>query len=244
VDPAPTAWTSEERRVIFWGGVAMLLVAGLFVLLIVLALALGTTLQPLEPGDTLTGSDLGRIAQNATAARANFLVGILSDVVLVPAVVGVFDSLRRTDRAVAVGACAFLLVYVAIDLVVSGPSYLNLVSVSQNYVAGSPAVQISDLAAATSLKDLVDVSIPLSSLFLSVGILAASALPRRGAYGPAVRWTGWAAGIVGLAYGLTVLSPRFAPFLGLAAILEAAWFALLGWNLIRRAGTGVPAASA
>ncbi len=221
-----------DGRLYAWGGASLLFEALLFVLLIVFALAQASFLKELYPSTPLTGTGLENLAQNAVPARVNFAIGLLSDLVLIPGIVALYAALRGIDRGAMRVATLFLGLYVVVDLVVSGVSVLALVVVSQEYAGGSVAVQQSSFAVASYLKDVIDLSLPLGSAILSVGILLTGIVLRRGTWGTATAYLGIGSGIIGLLYGFSAAVPPLTGLQGLSAIGELAWFAVVGWKLL------------
>jgi hypothetical protein len=140
-------------------------------------------------------------------------------------------------------ASLFLGLYVLIDLLVSGPNVIALVSVSQAYATGSPQSQASSFAVASYIKSVIRLSLPVSSGLLSVGIRLIGTVQRRCTPDRAVAYLGIASGIVGLVYGFSAALPGLTGFVGLSALLELVWFAALGWKLLQL-GRGPTAARA
>lgn len=211
----------------------MIVVAGLFVLLILLAIALGPSFAALAPSATITGSTLQGVAAHSTVAWANYAVGVFADVILLPAVLALYLALRRIDRNLTLLATAFFLLYILLDLAVTGLDFAGLIAVSENYAANSTATQSSDIAVAVYLHSVIAVSQPLSSGFLSVGILLSTLVLRSGTFGKGAVYLGGAAGVVGLVYAVSAALPGLAGFLGPSAILMLSWFALIGVRLYR-----------
>ncbi len=215
------------------GGLALLTVAGLFALLVLLGLALGSSLAGLSPSATVTGSTLQSLAAHSAVAWANYAAGALSDLILLPAVLILYLALRSVDRNAMLLATAFFLLYVLLDLAVTGADFAGLIVVSENYAAGSAATQPSDIVVATYLHSIVSLSQPISSGALSAGILLTTRVLRSGIFGKRVLYVGSAAGVVGLVYAGSAALPGLAGFLGLSAILELLWFAWIGLKLYR-----------
>jgi hypothetical protein len=208
-------------------------VAACFVLLIPLSVALGPSTSYLLPRGQLGGAGLETLAQHAQLARVTFGIGILSDLVLLPGIVAVYAALGRLDRAAMPVACGFLGLYVLLDLVVTGPNVVALVSVSQSYATSSGAAQQASFAAATYIRGIVTLSLPLSSGVLSVGILGIGTVVRKRAAVSSVGYLGIVTGIVGLVYGLSQVVPALTAFDGPSAVLELVWFAVMGGMLVK-----------
>jgi len=227
----------RSDRLYLWGGACLLIVAVLFVLLIVFALALFSSLQDLYPTTPLTGTGLDNLARNAVLARVSFGTGMLSDLVLITGIVALYAALEDVDRDTMRVASLFMGLYVVLDLAVTGMNVAALVSVSQDYASSSVATQQSSFAVASYIKAVISVSVPLSSAVLSVGILLTGLVLREGSFGTGAAYLGIASGVVGVVYGFGAVVPVLTSFQALSAVLELAWFALMGWKLIRLSRT-------
>lgn len=158
---------------------------------------------------------------------------MISDFVLLPAVLALYLALRRIDRGVMLIATAFFLVYVFLDLAVTGLDFAGLIIVSEDYAANSAATQPPDIVVAIYLHSVISISQPISSGALSVGTLLSSFVLRHGAFGKAAVYLGTASGVVGLAYAVSAALTGLAGLLGLSAILQLLWFAVIGVCLYR-----------
>jgi hypothetical protein len=191
------------------------------------------SIEDLYPTTPLTGTGLSSLARQATLARVTFGLGILSDLFLIPVIVALYAALEGRARGTMIVACLFMGLYVILDLAVTGLNVVAVVSVSEDYAACSAAVQQSSFAVAGYVKDVINLSLPISSAALSVGILLISLVLRGGTFGKGVAYLGIGAGIVGLTYGLGAVVPALTGFQGPSAFLELAWFAAMGWKLMR-----------
>ncbi len=209
----------------------MMIVAGLFALLVFLGIALGPSLTALAPSATITGSTLQGLASRSTVAWANYAAGALSDFFLLPAILALFFALGKHDRYKMLLATTFFLLYILLDIVVTGFDFAGLITVSQTYSVGSSATQSSDLSVATYLHRIISLSQPISSGALSVGILLTTHVLRPGTFGKGTVYLGAAAGVIGLVYAGTAALQELAAFSGLSAILELLWFAWIGIHL-------------
>jgi hypothetical protein len=224
---------TPTEPIVRWGGACLIVVAILFALLIFFSLALSSSLQDLYPTTPLSGSGLDTLAQHAALARTTFALGMLSDLFLIPGIVALYAALNRLDRGAMRVASLFMGLYVILDLAVSGMNVAALVSVSQAYASGTPTAQQSSFAVASYIKAVISLSLPISSACLSVGVLLISLVLQRGPLGRPIVYLGIASGIVGLFYGLSAAVPGLTGLQGLSAILELAWFAVMGWKLVR-----------
>lgn len=237
-EPVREAEDTRRRGFCTWGGISLLLTALLFGLLIVLGILLTPSTGDLLPTSSLTGAGLDSLARHATLARTTFGIGILSDLVLVPGIIALFEALKGVDRDRMLVGSAFLGLYVILDLLVTGPNVVALVSISQNYATSTGAAQQASFAMASYIKSVISLSLPISSAVLSVGILLIGGVLRKGSVSPAAAYLSVASGVVGLAYGFGAVVPPLTGFQGLSAVLELAWFALMGGILLNM-GRGV-----
>jgi hypothetical protein len=220
-------------RLYFWGGACLLVVAILFVLITIFTLALFPSIEDLYPTTPLTGTGLGSLAQHATFARVTFAIGILSDLFLIPGIAALYVALKGQAQGTMLVASLFMGLYVILDLAVTGVNVVALVSISQDYATGSATAQQSSFAVAGYIKDVISLSLPISSAVLSIGILLIGLILRNGMLGRGVPYLGIGAGIVGLVYGLSAAVPELTGFQGLSAVWELAWFSAMGWKLMR-----------
>lgn len=109
---------------------------------------------------------------------------------------------------------AFLGLYVILDLLVTGPNVVALVSISQNYATSTGAAQQVSFAMASYIKSVISLSLPISSAVLSVGILLIGGVLRKGSVSRAAVYLSVASGIVGLAYGFGAVVPPLTGFQG------------------------------
>lgn len=80
---------------------------------------------------------------------------------------------------------------------------------------------------------MIGVSLPLSSVLLSIGILLVGWTLRKGLLGRVVPYLSHYASAMGLRYGFSAIAPAFSGFILLSATGELAWFAVVGWRLIQ-----------
>ncbi len=213
------------------GGISMLVVSFLFLLLIVLSAYL-TSVVGLVPTSPVNGTTLESLVSHADRARVTFGLGILSDLFLVPAVIALYVALKQVDPHEILIASAFMFLYVILDLAVTGLNVASLVVVSQSYSA-NVAIQTSNLVVANYIKDITNLSLPLSSAVLSVGVLLSSLIMRSGVFPRIAVYVGIASGIVGILYGCSVVLPGLVSLIGLSAILEMVWFGLVGYRMVK-----------
>lgn len=232
VEP-PNGSSPPGARPYAWAGACFLILAVLFLVLIVLSTALDDVTTAVSPLTPLSGAGLVSLAGHATLARVTFGLGIVSDLVLIPGILGLYEALRRVERHAMLVAASFLAIYALMDLLVSGTTAVALVAVAQNY-AGSPTGPGSpDFGVAFSLHAILDVSIPLSSAVMSVGILLVGRTVRGGQFGRALPPLSYAAAAAGFLYGVGAVVPGFNDFVGLSALLELIWFVVVGMRLLR-----------
>ncbi len=222
---------SSRRQLFQIGGASMLVVAFLFILLIVLSAYL-VSLVGLTPTSSINATILESLVRNEQLAQVAFGFGILSDLFMIPAVVALYVALKQVNPHLMLMAVPFVFLYIILDLAVTGLSYVALVAVSQSYV-GSAASQASNLAVANYIKDMADLSQPLSSAVLSVGVLLSSLVMKSGVFRRSTAYVGVASGIVGIVYGFSAVLPELWSLIGLSALFEMVWFWLVGFRLVK-----------
>jgi len=224
---------SRFSRAHVWGGISLLLMSVLFFVLTVLSIALTDSTSALSPLQPITGSGLQSLAQHAQLARVTFGVGIVSDLVLLPGILGLYESLKRLNRDAMLVAAVFLGMYALMDLLVTGMNVVALVSVAQSYATSPSGPSAPSFGVAVYIHSVISVSLPLSSAMMSVGILLVGWTVRYGPFGSFVRYLSYFTAAVGLLYGLSAIVPGLTGFIILSALSELVWFAVMGWKLIR-----------
>jgi hypothetical protein len=161
------------------------------------------------------------------------LIMVLEEVLLIPIVVALFVILRRTSPSLAAMSAGFWLVSVA--LFIGSNTAFDMLALSQGYAdAATQAERAAYMAAGqTALSGYMEygtsfvVGYVLASL---AGILIGVAMLRNRVF-PAL--AGWAA-IVANLLGLALFVPEIGVWLSIGSVLIlVAWYALVGWRLVR-----------
>lgn len=232
--PTAAAVDPRSRGLYTAGGIAWFLVGLTFILIIVEYVMTGPSLlHVLTSGSSISGADLQHIADQAPLLRATFFTGVSSDVFLVVAALALYVALKGLNRDAMLVALAFLGLYIVLDLAVTGLTFGPLVTMSQGYATADPARQAAYVALANYSHAINGLSQPISSGILSLGILIASLVMRRGIFSKLVANLGVLTALVGIAYGVSVVLPTLAIFFGPSAEDETIWFLLVGYKLIR-----------
>lgn len=233
--PTAAAVAPGSRGLYTAGGIAWLLVGLTFILIIVESVLTGPSLlHLLTSGSSISGADLQHIADQAPLLRATFFTGVSSDVFFVVAALALYVALKGLNRDAMLVALAFLGLYIVLDLAVTGLNFGPLVTISQAYAtATDPAQKAAYLAVATYSHAFSGLSQPISSGILSLGILIASLVMRKGIFSKLVANLGVLTALVGIAYGVSVVLPALGIFVGPSAEDETIWFLLVGYKLIR-----------
>ena len=233
--PTAAAVDPGSRGLYTAGGIAWFLVGLTFILIIVDSVLAGPSLlHVLTSGSSISGADLQHIADQAPLLRATFFAGVSSDVLFVVAALALYVALKGLNRDAMLVAVAFLALYIVLDLAVTGLNFGPLVTSSQAYTTTTdPARQAAYLAVANYSHAISGLSQPISSGILSLGILIASLVMRKGIFSKLVANLGVLTALVGIAYGASVVLPALGIFVGTSAEDETIWFLLVGYKLIR-----------
>jgi hypothetical protein len=215
-----------------WGGVSLIIMAILFLVLVALSADLTSSAPVLSPLQPVTGPGLQTLAQHAELARLTFGVGMISDLVLLPGILGLYGALRWLDRNAMLVAAVFLGVYALIDLVVTGLDAATLVSVAETYASTPTGPSGYSFGVAVYLHSVLSISLPLSSAVMSIGILLVGWTLRGGLAGQFVPCLSYFTGGIGLLYGLSAAVPALTGLVLLSALAELTWFAVVGWKLL------------
>lgn len=134
-------------------------------------------------------------------------------------------------------AVAFLGLYIVLDVAVNGLQFGPLITISQDYAAATDATkQAAYLAVANYSHAVSSLSQPISSGILSLGILIASLVMRKGTFSKLVANLGIVTALLGIAYSVSVALPALGIFADVSAIIEAIWFLHVGYRLVRLGG--------
>lgn len=218
--PLDLTWRGIYRA----GGLAML-ITGLFVLVgATLGSILGTT-----PGDST--KYLQSLADHHRVAQATYWSWALYAIFLVPAILGLYQSLKGIDKNAMLIAAGLALFFIILDLAVTELDSLALVRLTRDYAAATSDVQRAAYLAAEHWGLAI---IPYASFFSwigpSLGLIIAATVMLKGIYSKFAAYLGIIVNALGIIGGFYFLHPVAALSVLLTPILFAygVWFLVVG----------------
>jgi len=216
---------SEERQCYRWGGIAALLLAIGYVVIIPLFARAGAP--------PATGEAWFRYLPGKTTMWWEILwLSVVTDLLYLPVAWVLWFALRQAGRNLMLGATVCLHLFVVLDLAVTWAHHASLLALFQSYsgAAADEAHRAAYLAAAEYASAML--ATPLFIFYAivipSVGILLASIVMMKGRFGKASAWTGVITGVFGV-LSLT----GFYPLVIANALGATLWFFLVGARLLR-----------
>jgi hypothetical protein len=224
-DSVATQVDPSWKGVYIAGGVC-LLVAGLIYLAEV---ALGAALRP-APADSQ--QFLQSLANHPGIARATYGLFSAADFLLVPAVLGLYLSLKRVGKNLMLVATGLMAVFIVMDLVITDASTLTIVTLTQHAATAATAAQRTAYTAAAHYGLA---TIPLGNFYTfaisSVGVLLISMVMLKGVFGKRTAYVGIVAGIVGIVAAFYVFVPALALFVPFSVLILCPWCLMAGRRL-------------
>ena len=219
-----TSWKGLYR----WGGVFLMLVGALYFVSLALALSMGATPSWGE-------AVLNWLAGQTTLAYTTYGVFMLTDILLVPALLALYLALKGVNKNAMLAATGFVGVFIVLDLGVSFISWVALTTISQNYAAAtSDILRAAYVATANYALAATAVSAPVYSFVISsIGLLIISLVMLKGVFSRVTAYLGIIASIVGFVYGISVFVPALAMSIVIAIVLSGIWGLLAGSRLYR-----------
>ena len=209
------------------GGIAALAIGAGYIIVIPVFASVGA--QPTGGGEAWLKYLSGHTAQWWIILGLN----VVTDVLYIPAGLGLYTALRRFNQSAMLIAVALLALFVALDLAVTWSSYASLIGLSGDYSATNDAGTRAALAAAADYPSAL-----LGSRLLAVyaivtpgiGIGIIGTVMLRGVFNRATAYVGMATA----AFAVLSLSGFFATVI-IASLLTTAWFLLSGYRMVRLA---------
>lgn len=209
------------------GGIAALAVGAGYILIIPVFASVGT--QPTGDGEAWLRY------MSAHTAQWWVILGlsVVTDVLYIPAGLGLYTALRGISRSAMLLALALLALFVALDLALTWPIYAGLLGLSGEYASTSDAARRAALSAAAGYP----VALLGSKLFavytivipgIGIGIIGGVML--RGVFNRVTAYVGLATAVFAVAALLGITATIVA-----AALLTTAWMLLVGYRLVRLA---------
>jgi len=227
VVPEPVASHVDlSWRGVYRAGGVCLLVAGLIYLAEV---ALGIALVS-APADSQ--KYLQSLADHAGLARVTFGLFSVADFLLVPAVLGLYLSLKRVGKNLMLVATGLMAVFIVVDVTITDASSLTIVTLTQHAAtAASAAERTAYMAAANYGLATVPLANFYSLVISSVPVLLISMVMLKGVFGKPTAYVGIVAGIVGIVGGFYVFVPALVLFTVLSSLILGAWCLMAGRRL-------------
>ncbi len=192
---------------------------------------------PLGPPPSGADAWLTYMSGHTTAWWLILCLSVLTDFLLVPIILSLYAALKGIDKDAMLMVAAFVGLFVVLDLALTWTNYASLITLSSNYGAPQADAQRAALVATAAYpasvvdSDLLDV---YNTVTLSIGLLIAGLVMRKGVFGKRTSYTGVAAGTLGI---VGVIGPFFISALSgliiVASLLTMVWALLVGYDLYR-----------
>ena len=207
-----------------WGGIASVLLALLFSVALVLGFAMGVDIY----ADGETDELLTDIMGNEVAFLSWCLLSMVAQLILIPAVLGLFYTAKEDDRPYFALPASFfgLAVVMAVLGYAMGPV---LWDVASNYVDAEGTSKEALLNDGQNLQSILLILGGLSTTPFALGMIAAGVLSLRSGFFP--RWLAWPTILVGVVGAI--------PFIGFVAIVPGRiiWLLISGIIMLRKTGS-------
>ena len=215
---------SEERECFRWGGIAALLLASGYVVIIPLFAWVGAP--------PTTGEAWFRYVPGKTRVWWAILwLSVATDLLYLPVAWTLWITLRNTGRNLMLAAVVCLNLFVALDLAVTWTHHASMLALFENYSAAADQAHRATYLAAAEYASSVYAT-PLLTFYIivipSMGVLFASMAMIKARFGKASAWTGVITGVSGC-LSLT----GFFPLVMANALGATLWFFLVGARLMR-----------
>jgi hypothetical protein len=215
------------NRIYRIAGLAMLPVGVLYLLLGVFTVSLRI---PVTPGTV----NLPAFAAHLTGGTVTFVLFMVTDLLLIPALLALYLALRGVNRPIVLVGSALLAVFIGLDLLATEPNWLNLYALAYDYVHASSPVQAAGyLASAKTALALVPITNALSYGLSSAGLLLISLALLRSVFGRPVARIGVGINAAGVLAGIGYFVPVFAPLITAVLFAFGLWMILLGARFYR-----------
>jgi hypothetical protein len=231
LQPDVAAIGNGTRFWYFVGAVSLMGIGVLYVVGAGLSIALG-------PAPTAGEDYLRALAGHPGLARMNFVAFSLVDILLVPAVLGLYAALRSSSRGLLLVAGACIAVNLVVDLGVTELSSFALVTNAEHYgAATTDAERAIVLAASDASRAVLPPATLLSFVVSSVGYLLLAIATYRAVFRRAIGLVGIVGSIEGIAAGFYVLVPAFAALILPSLVTVGLWTVFVGIRLARLSRT-------
>jgi hypothetical protein len=211
------------------GGISALLIGTAYIVTIALYVPVGA---PPSQGEAW----LQYLAGKTAIWWAILGLSVLTDVLFIPVALALYRALEPINRSAMLVACTLIGLFVALDLAVTWPNHVALITLSGQYAAAADAQRAADVVAATYASAVLASSLEsvYSILILSVAILMIGLAMRKGIFGRGAAYLGVVTGILGI---VAALGPLVARALSITIItvslLTTLWVFVIGYRLYR-----------
>jgi hypothetical protein len=210
-------------RILRVGGIAMVLFGFCYFLGVVFSLVIG----PAPEGVAY----LTNLADHPLISNMNFVVFIIAHLLLIAAVVALYQALKDTCKIAMILASVILGIFIVFDIAVTELTSLSLVSLAQNYVSSTGVARDAFLAEAQNALAILPIATLLSFVISSIGFLIVGLVMLKGVFHKLVAVLGIIVGIEGILAGFYVFVPVLGFFLLPSLFTAALWAVLVGVRL-------------
>jgi hypothetical protein len=229
--PHVSAIDGGTRRWYLVGAVSLMAIGALYVAGAGLSIALG-------PAPTGGEDYLRALAGHPALARINFVAFSLVDILLAPAVLGLYVALRSSSRNLLLVAGGCFAVNLVVDLGVTELSSFALVTNAEHYLAASTDAERAVVLAATDAsRGVLPAATLLSFVISSVGYLLVAIATYRAVFRKAIGLVGIVGSVEGIAAGFYVLVPALAALILPCLVTVGLWAVFVGIRLARLSRT-------
>jgi hypothetical protein len=215
------------NRVYGIAGLSMISVGLLYLVLGVFTVLLRI---PTNPGT----ADLQNFSAHVAGGTVTFSLFMVTDLLLIPALLGLYFALRIINRPVVLAGTALLALFIVLDLVLTEPNWLSLYSLAHSYVhAGSTAQAAGYLASAQTALGRVPLSNAISYATSSAALFLFSIALRRSVFGRPVALMGLGINAAGVLAAFGYFIQAFAPLISPVLFAFGLWMILLGARFYR-----------
>lgn len=219
----------DEKWLFRTGGAAALLFSIAYIFIIIVYVPIG------KP----SGAEawLVNMASHTQSWRTILLLSVLTDILLIPIVLSLFNLLKRNNKVAMLFAITFIGLFILLDLALTWTNYASLISLSEDYAEAKDEIQrMLFLTAATYPASIVDSNLLFfyNTFTLSLGILIAGFVMRKEMFDQAAAYTGIATGILGIVavFGPFVNSALSGAII-IASLLTTVWIFIVGVKLLK-----------
>ena len=160
---------------------------------------------------------------------------VLTDLLYIPIFLAIYHASRSVSRYGALLACGFMGMFVALDLSLTWTAHASLITSGVSYATATGAHRAALITAAAYPSAMLQS--PLLGIYTIVlpalGILIAGIVMVRGVFNRATAYLALAAGVSGIAYTASYVSPSLDAIRIVNALLVTVWFAFVGHGLYR-----------